>query len=219
MINAQWLLSKSNQHSNNNTAVVIFESDAVCVNNTHERLVKDILPSLPNDWDVLFIGGKPFSIYKAKRKDGVRKNTTHEEFERLMCAGAFGTTSTGPFAPDGSRNLSLSQPYWIIRSIWNTQSVVYNPASLSKILNIITKPSPVREKNRPIDVALGDAFEAGALRAYMIMTTQDYCVQNRQLTKPIKSTPKKRLKVWDNIGPAIEPYWYEMFIPSCLNKP
>jgi len=43
-------------------ALWIMEDDAVCATNTSEDIQR-ILPTLPDDWDLFFFGGKPFSYH------------------------------------------------------------------------------------------------------------------------------------------------------------
>ena len=98
-------------------ALFVFEHDAKCAENTHEVAAATI-KQLPEDWDMLFIGGKPFMhmeniVGKDITKDSVDEQLVNNSaFERMLCQGELGNSASGPFAPDGSNSISADQPYW-----------------------------------------------------------------------------------------------------------
>jgi GR25 family glycosyltransferase involved in LPS biosynthesis len=145
----------------------IFEDDTVCAADMY-RVASDTVRKLPPDWDMLYIGGKSFTFF---RQGPLRtfNDSTALTLRRDICQGAFGV-GEGPLAPDGSRNLSESQPYWKADYITNTDAYVINPRRLEHLVHLL-KP----EVDAPIDIRLGDMMVAKKISAYM--TTRKLCEQ------------------------------------------
>jgi GR25 family glycosyltransferase involved in LPS biosynthesis len=57
-------------------AIFIFEDDAVCVDDTKQYILNELIPTLPTTWDIIYIGGKPFSYLDNNRSnyDGETEN-------------------------------------------------------------------------------------------------------------------------------------------------
>ena len=186
-----------------------------------------ILPVLPatdhdddNDsWDLLFVGGKSFTYHikdsmapelKAKGIKNINGGSD-SEFRRWECLGYFGRSDTGPFAPDGSRHLSLNQSYWMTRYLTNTQSYVVNPRRIENILKVVEHPT----YKVPFDIALADAGVNGDLKIFM--TTRDFCIQEpRRLDDGyIRETPTP----WEGYySDRIDYRWGEVLFPECPDK-
>jgi GR25 family glycosyltransferase involved in LPS biosynthesis len=194
----------------------VFEDDASCVHDTMQRTI-DILFSLPQDWDLFYIGGKPFTYHEEDPLPSKFQNLTTFDgmttatFRQLSCEGVFGQSSTGPFAPDGSRKLSLKQPYWETRYITNTQAYVVNPKHIDRILGVLGKD---RHDQVPIDIALADNIRSGELKAYM--PTQEFCVQGK-----LPGEKRKEANPWKGFyyhGQMNSNFWDAMYLPECPNK-
>lgn len=164
--------------------LVILEDDASCVDQALQHTLETIA-ALPASWDMLFIGGKPFTYYDNAHTSMLPKELRHntrdlrmdlkdEKFRQLACDGAFGPSATGPFAPDGTRQLSIQQKYWQTRYTTNTHAYVVNPASIHKLLLLLEK-KPIHNYQVPVDIAYADAMRAGVLNVYM--PTTEYCFQ------------------------------------------
>lgn len=199
-------------------ALFVLEDDAVCANSVMEEITKT-LSLLPSDWDILFVGGKPFSyhdmdpITRNLRNRGTLTNFSDEEFEQLLCEGKFGRTSTGPFDPDGGRNLSLDLPYWRIKYSTNTQSYLVNPKRIDRILHLLQHPPREQE---PIDIMLAEAGRSGVLNLFM--TTREYCLQESMND----DTQIDRPRSWEgfyNVHGLNDYRWGHMFLPKCPSKP
>jgi GR25 family glycosyltransferase involved in LPS biosynthesis len=164
-------------------ALILLEDDAVCVDNLYQYL-QDVIPKLPRDWDLFMIGGKPFS-YLSKRfsisKRRIIANRSHPElFHELACQGYFGNSSTGPFAPNGSRRINPQHDaYWKIEYMTNTHAYVVNPHRLEKVVHLL---NTAHDNNLtgivPVDIVYAEAMRAGKLNAYM--PTQEYCHQQEK---------------------------------------
>ncbi|KAL3920626.1 MAG: hypothetical protein SGILL_003164 [Bacillariaceae sp.] len=156
-------------------ALMVFEDDAICVDNTKESVL-EVLRSLPDDWDILYIGGKPFqqlyggSYQGPKTKDGYQRL---QDFRPFFCNGTLGSSTSGPFAPDMSHAISPEQPYWKTNYITNTHSYIVNPKSAHKILNVI-EASRSLKKNKPIDIIFAESMGRN-INAYM--SPMMYCKQ------------------------------------------
>eukprot|EP00545_Synedropsis_sp_CCMP1620_P013688 CAMPEP_0119026612 /NCGR_PEP_ID=MMETSP1176-20130426/35771_1 /TAXON_ID=265551 /ORGANISM="Synedropsis recta cf, Strain CCMP1620" /LENGTH=338 /DNA_ID=CAMNT_0006982361 /DNA_START=258 /DNA_END=1271 /DNA_ORIENTATION=+ len=147
----------------------IFEDDALCVPDLLNRTLESA-SYLPSDWDILYVGGKPFSYfddYDHKKKKVMKKNTTQQRAADF-CSGAYGMGAS-PLAPGGGRQLSEEQPYWRTKYLTNTYAYVVNPQRLDHILEVLQPRSYT-----PIDILLADAMKAGKLNAYM--TSQKLCL-------------------------------------------
>jgi GR25 family glycosyltransferase involved in LPS biosynthesis len=197
-------------------ALLILEDDATCATSSSSSTMDEIqriLPTLPVDWDLLYIGGKPFSYHTLdplspdllmQKKNGrllnIQKDWTRENFRQWACRGALGRSATGPFAPDGSRNLSittsvgtqqLQQLYWQTRYITNTHAYLVNPRRILRVLDVLENPS--RDYQVPIDIALAEAGQRGQLK--LLMSTMEFCVQDNidsdGTTKKKKQTRRK----------------------------
>lgn len=163
-------------------ALWIMEDDAVCATQTNDE-AEQIISALPVDWDILFLGGKPFSyhhtdplITRLATKKDIRHDFSRGEFREWACRGGFGRSTTGPFAPDGTRNLTLNQDYWKIKYITNTHSYILNPKRLEKVLHVLENPT--REYQVPVDIALAEAGQRGELN--MFMSPLEYCIQHKK---------------------------------------
>jgi GR25 family glycosyltransferase involved in LPS biosynthesis len=200
-------------------ALFVFEDDSTCVRNTMGRAL-DIIKQLPEDWDLFYIGGKPFTYHEEDPLPLDWKNLTNTNmrkiprstFRELACQGVFGKSSTGPFAPDGSRNLSLKQPYWITRYITNTHAYVVNPQRIERVLRILEKP---REYQVPLDIAWADTNRDGSLKAYI--PTTEFCVQGDW---PTENRKKESLwKGWYYHSQLDSSQWEDLYFPECPSKP
>ncbi len=200
------------------SGLMIFEYDALCATSVIDTVIST-LPSLPADWDMLFVGGKPFSYYNldpSNQELRDRKNLdnfTDEEFERMVCQGGFGPTNTGPFAPDGGRNLSLDQPYWQTKYITNLQSYILNPDRIDRILHLLEHP---QRDQVPIDIAFAEAATSNVLK--ILMTTMDYCVQENVENDIERDQPS----IWEgyyNVHGLQNYRWNKMFFPECPSMP
>jgi hypothetical protein len=203
-------------------ALLMLEDDAVCAPLVIEEINK-ILPLLPPDWVILYVGGKPFTYYfeppmtQEFKNRGRLSNFSREEFEELVCQGRFGTTATGPFAPDGGRNLSLDQPYWQTKYLTNTHSYVVNPERIDRILHLLEHPPRGQE---PIDIMFADAAKLGFLKNFM--TTMEFCFQKSMKEDPQLEQPR----IWEGYynvhGMVLETVdwrWGPMYHEKCPSKP
>ncbi|KAL3923434.1 MAG: hypothetical protein SGARI_006219 [Bacillariaceae sp.] len=157
-------------------ALVILEDDAACVDNL-DTYLQETIPKLPSDWDFFMIGGKPFSELDRTFDDGTSKIDKPEDtFQSLACQGFFGRSSTGPFAPDGSRRIDPKRDdYWKTGYMTNTHAYVVNPKRLEHILHVLKTATDNNGDIVPIDMVYGDAMHRGVLQAFM--PTQEYCAQ------------------------------------------
>ncbi len=212
LANAGWKALQSTP-----SALLIFEYDAICAASVLDT-VTQTLPSLPADWDMMFVGGKPFSYYypdllspDKKDRRSIR-NFTDEEFERISCEGGFGGTATGPFSPNGDRNLSLNQSYWQIKYITNTHAYIVNPKRIDHVLEVLEHPP---QGQVPIDIMFAEAARRDALKIYM--TTMEQCVQ-----KPKENDSKDGLpRIWKGYYcvRGLQNYrWNDIFFPECPSK-
>ena len=138
----------------------IFEDDASCIPDL-VRHTLDAVSQLPPDWDMFFIGGKPYTSFPKG------ENFNSSTLRHYICRGIHGK-GDGPLASDGSRQLSTDQPYWQIEYITDTHAYVVNPQRVSQILRIL-KP----QEDVPIDIRLAEAMQSGELNVYM--PTQFWC--------------------------------------------
>jgi GR25 family glycosyltransferase involved in LPS biosynthesis len=152
----------------------VFEDDAYCVSNLIDR-VWTVVQKLPKDWDILYIGGKPFSVHTMNQTlQELLANTVQEdkprpsdkELKERMCRGDFGTSATGPFPPGITKedsyqatigaNLAEDPPYWESKLIYNTNSYVINPRRLQRVLRVLSQRQRIY---KPIDVKLANDFD------------------------------------------------------------
>jgi len=181
---AHWNLLRSLAHRPiqlRPAAYLIFEDDAGCAPNLVPHVL-ETMRQLPQDWDILFIGGKPFSSFKnpvdvsavlsrATCDDGASRKSSPRTLRRDICRGDFGLAD-GPLAPDGSRLLSEypQQACWQTKSHTNADACVVNPQRLDHLLGLL---QPVRYA--PIDIVLADHILENKIKSYM--TTRMWCVQ------------------------------------------
>ena len=161
----------------------IFEDDAACVSRLMERTMK-IAASLPEDWDMLFLGGKPFTFFKKvtdptfNRMEVQHLRTLSLDaraplLRKYACTGNL-SHGESPLAPDGSRQLSLDQAFWQTKYTTNLEAYVVNTKRINHILNII---SPGPRSRRAIDIVYAEAMTSGRIKAYM--PTMTFCTQGR----------------------------------------
>jgi hypothetical protein len=86
----------------------VFEDDASCAPDLVDEILK-VTQKLPPDWDLLFIGGKPFTFFSEKFT--LYEDSSNATLEREVCRGAFGKGSS-PLSPEGSRRISQQDAYW-----------------------------------------------------------------------------------------------------------
>jgi GR25 family glycosyltransferase involved in LPS biosynthesis len=188
-------------------ALFVFEDDASCVQHTKQRTL-DLIPKLPNDWDLLFIGGKPFSYHEVPI-DISRIASGKPPFREIACQGVLGKSSTGPFAPDGSRQLfPEEQPYWKTGYITNSHAYVVNPQRIERILKYIEEP---KQHPAPIDIVLANAMRRGDLNAYM--PSKEFCVQGR-----LRREKQQQPNLWEGYyhHNQVGRYeWEEMYFREC----
>ncbi|KAG7373547.1 hypothetical protein IV203_034271 [Nitzschia inconspicua] len=160
-------------------ALVILEDDVACSNNLLEYLEATI-PKLPDGWDLFMIGGKPFSYLSSKPLNTkiVANKTKPDLFQELACQGIFGTSLTGPFAPQNrSRFIDPTRDaYWKIEYMTNTHAYVVNPLRLEYLVDFLGSIHQQITFMRPIDITYADAMRNGHIQAYM--PTQEYCRQH-----------------------------------------
>lgn len=175
---AHWHLLRSLQGrdiTNRPELFFVFEDDASCIPGLIDR-VTETVRKLPSDWDMFYIGGKPFTRFSDELKFNF-SDSTELTLRRDICRGAFGKGDS-PLAPDASRQLSVDQPYWQVKYITNTHAYVINPRRVNRILEVI-KP----RKTVPIDILLAMAMQNGNLTVYM--STELWCEGNpNKLNEP-----------------------------------
>jgi GR25 family glycosyltransferase involved in LPS biosynthesis len=208
-------------------AIMILEDDAACVDNLFDSLQEKI-PMLPNDWDMYFVGGKPYS-YMDKKFNYTTKIVWNESypalFQDLACQGFFGKSSTGPFAPDGSRLLDLKDAYWKTGFMTNTHAYLVNPQRLEHVLEFLDALHKRQPYILPLDIRYANGFKNGYLNAYM--TTEEYCYQkprqissNDQQRTPLLPSPwvgyyhHENWLSYQNHGFE----WAPMYIENCTGR-
>ncbi len=203
-------------------ALVVLEEDATCANSILPAVHK-LLPLLPVDWDMLYVGGKPFSYYTLdplrtdlKQKKNIQKDFTRQEFRTIACQGGFGRTATGPFAPDGGRGLSITQPYWQTHYITNTHAYIVNPQRIHRLLHVLEHS--LRDYQVPVDIAFAEAAQNGILKIFM--STMEFCVQQAigQQNKRQRTQPSAWQGLYyhrDLAGRRVD----EMLFSECPTKP
>lgn len=136
----------------------VFEDDAMCVSKTIDRVWK-VVQQLPEDWDILYASGKPFSYHTNGKslgelahgtEDTVTVRPSDQQLMNKMCKGEFGTSTTGPFAAGTSKADPIQiatgatetndPPYWQTKYILNTNAYVINPKSLKRVLRVLSAP-------------------------------------------------------------------------------
>jgi GR25 family glycosyltransferase involved in LPS biosynthesis len=166
---AHWHLLRSFQHREpalQPDLYVVFEDDATCVPDLVNRTL-EATRKLPPNWDIFFIGGKPFTFFPPERMFAEGHNLSRSTLRHDICQGIHGMGDS-PLAPDGSRQLSVDQPYWQIKYMTNTHAYVVNPQRVDQVLSILEP-----RENQPIDIRLAEAMQRGELNAYM--PTQNWC--------------------------------------------
>jgi len=164
-------------------AYLVFEDDTSCAPNLASHVLKTIR-QLPEDWDMLYVGGKPIAYFRnavdvsavlskaTNPSDGTARSST-STLRRDICRGDFGMAH-GPLAPDGSRVLlEDQQPYWQTKYMANTDAYVLNP---NRIHHLLEHLNP--HKHTPIDMFLGDLIARNEIQAFM--TTRLWCIQPRE---------------------------------------
>ena len=201
------------------SALLIMEDDAICAPLVVEEITKT-LPLLPPDWDIFYVGAKPFSFYfkapmiqELKKTRGTQANFSQEEWEEWLCQGKFGPVDTGPFAPDGGRNLSLNQPYWRTRYALNTHAYLVNPKRIDRILHMLEHPPRGQE---PIDIMFAFAGKDGDLKKYM--TTMEYCLQ-KSMTKDVQIDKPRLWEGYYTVYGLPDSRWSTMYHEKCPSKP
>ena len=197
----------------------IFEDDATCAHHMIEDTLK-IIPHLPHDWDLFYIGGKAFTYFdhiartKGNKPRKIKlENTT---FEALACEGKFGIGNS-PLAPDGSRNISEADLYWQTTYLANTEAYVVNPKRLRNILNIVDPLKATQERPRPIDIVLADAMKMKSLNVYL--TPREYCVQFTFNRLQLLEVPRRRIGYFHSFNlPKNGYHWGELYIPACIGQ-
>jgi hypothetical protein len=165
---------------------------------------------LPPDWDLLFIGGKPFTYFD--NNFTLYEDSSSETLKRDLCRGAFGKGHS-PLSTEGSRPISFQDEYWITKFIYNTHAYVINPNRVHHIAELM-KPAA----DMPIDARFADFMERGLLNAYM--PTREWCRSG-----PVKyEEPGKWHGYFHWRGEAsMHPYlpdnkflWHDMVKENCL---
>jgi GR25 family glycosyltransferase involved in LPS biosynthesis len=197
---AHWHLLKSLHHREPEMQpdlYFVFEDDASCVPDVVNRTL-EVMSILPPDWDMFFIAGKPFTYFPLGNSSTFNGTT----LRRDICQGIHGKGDS-PLAPDGTRQLSLDDPYWQIKYITNTHAYVVNPQRVGQVLNIL-KP----QANEPVDIRLADAMYRGDLNVYM--PTQQWCFGDARLN----SIPKPWWGFYHIPGVGYE-YQSQMLLDNC----
>lgn len=177
----------------------VFEDDTHCVSNLVDRVWK-VVQQLPKDWDILYVGGKPFSYYTmnetlevmATRKfEAQGERPTNDELMKRACRGDFGVSPTGPFAPGTTKedswdsvtgaNLEEDPPYWQSKWVLNTNAYVVNPKRILRVLRVLSEPM---KYYLPVDVKLTYEYHREFMKAYHI---------NENITNPSESALKAYL--------------------------
>jgi len=162
-------------------AYVVFEDDARCVRGWRAQ-VDTALALLPQDWDIYYIGGRPISYFNKFEKDAKHGISLRQD----ICMGVFGEAN-GPLAPNGSRNISRSDPYWRAMYHVHTHAYVVNPRNIGNILAVLEG----KEGHEPIDQRLSKAMASGRLNAFM--STENICEQEDLMDSYVPS--------WDGVTP------------------
>ncbi len=171
--------SSAGSKSSRPDMLFVFEDDSHCVSNLTQR-TWEVVQKLPKDWDLLYIGGKPFAyhthdltfpraILNSFRNNGngtIPARPSEGELKEGVCKGRYGKSSTGPFAPTCNDDmsqctsepnlnlpLSLEQPFWRTKYILNTNAYVVNPRRIERVLRLLAAPT---DHYRPIDVRLAE---------------------------------------------------------------
>jgi len=160
----------------------VFEDDTSCIPDLVNQTLKAI-QDLPSDWDMFYVGGKPFTNFY----EGLALNfsdATEQTIRRDICRGAFGKGES-PLAPDGSRRLSQNDPYWQLKYMFNTHAYVVNPRRVHMVLKVLHLQPP--QETLPVDDRLAKAMEGGDINVYM--STQCWCqggdVDSKKMNEPV----------------------------------
>jgi hypothetical protein len=139
---------------------MILEGDATCATTIMQE-IRRILPTLPADWDLLYVGGKPFSYHTLDTlsPDLLLSQKTKERLTKWACRGGLGRSATGPSA----------QPYcWETRYITNTRAYLVNAQWIERVLNVLDVLEHLsRDYQIPIDIALVEAGQCGPHSPYV----------------------------------------------------
>lgn len=176
---------------------MIFEDDSSCIPNLASHVL-EVARQLPDDWDMLYLAGKPITYFPDKKKS-YKPSLQESEVRNKTCQGLYGKGSS-PLAPDGSRNLAFSQPYWQTTYMANTHAYVLNPRRLEKVYNFL-KP----KKYIPIDMLLADGMNYGDLRVFM--TTMQLCHANHPGQKLEKPLPWQGFWFFERLMGGYEARW------------
>ena len=168
-------------------AYFVFEDDTSCAPNLVKHVL-DTIRQLPENWDMLFVGGKPFSYFKSTvDMSNVSKyyinGSSPSTLRRDVCRGDFGRAE-GPLAPDGSRVLSEDdQPYWQTKYTTNTDAYVINPRRVRLLLENHLHP----HRHAPVDIVLADLMAQNQIQAFM--TTRMWCRQQSKQSEKLMEVP------------------------------
>jgi hypothetical protein len=127
--------------------IFVFQDDVACVPHLKEKIL-NVVQHLPEDWDMLYIGGKPFTYFKHST-DGRAYESDLPRFRSLACRGGGGLVS--------------DQLHWRLTEVETRLST--NPIGKPRTISII---EPSLDEQKPIDVVLDDALGRDELNAYML---------------------------------------------------
>mmetsp|Transcript_27183 Transcript_27183/g.60016 ORF Transcript_27183/g.60016 Transcript_27183/m.60016 type:complete len:464 (+) Transcript_27183:204-1595(+) len=224
-----WKRSDSNNNNDNDNnqqqrkkrpdMLFVFEDDAICVSKLVERTWK-VVQSLPRDWDILYIGGKPMAYHtnghairelsknSPNDTEKAMPKPSNSELMRRVCNGDFGISYSGPFLPGVSDRGKASDdttakevleaaygakeypPYWRMKYVLNTNAYVVNPRRIKRILWVLSQPM---NSYRPIDVTYGDeAFREFFEPWHYDKDTENENASTTKTAAPLKTylTPK-----------------------------
>ena len=165
-------------------AYIVFEDDARCIRDWQNEVLKT-LTALPDDWDILFFGGRPISYFH--EFSGTKSGASNPSSLRHdICSGMFGK-ARGPLAPDGTRNISNCDPYWRASYLVHTHAYAINPRRIDRVLEVLEG----KQGHESIDARFAKAMDSGMLAAYM--TPENICEQSDLMSY---YTPN-----WDGVTP------------------
>lgn len=205
-------------------ALFVFEDDASCIKHTVRRS-RAIVDALPEDWDILYLGGKPFVQHDFPSNSLLPRNVTsllklsEKTFHRWACDEHFGNKTHGLLAQDEARSLSRDELYWSTGYILNMHSYVVNANRIERILSLMTEE--VRY-HFAVDIVLAGIIESGKLKAFI--PTEIFCVQQKEYSKKGSNSPWKPLHsvnwgVFHYHKATESARWTDLFLPECPNKP
>ncbi|OEU08085.1 hypothetical protein FRACYDRAFT_250306 [Fragilariopsis cylindrus CCMP1102] len=175
------------------------DDDSVCVDDTKQYILNELIPTLPTTWDIIYIGGKPFSYLDNNKKnnDDETENEdnsyvgsifkTKEERDHFLRKKELCDYSSGGDRRFGDRGGGVLCP--IFRQYacegkfgTNTHAYVINPKHIQKviqILNDMVRISNPIDNFRPIDITLADNMNSNSvnsIQAYL-PSKGEYCKQ------------------------------------------